>query len=182
MPTACGNHTGADRLTGLPFWTGSPPGLPSDPGRLMICRDSERLETPLEQTLILPERRRQPRYPIRVSIVVRTIELGVEDLHSETFQGWTEDISTTGTRIVCPRVPLTGQCWINLRTRRLRKKWFEVAAVWSNGVVTTKGLRQRVGISFVNPLDHEELDRMLVARALAQLRATMPHHGERLRL
>lgn len=148
----------------------------------MIVREAQQIEIAESPTLDGPDRRLQPRYQMRISLVVKTLDLDEDELRTETFQGWTEDISTSGIRIVCPRVPLVGQVWINLRTRRLRKRWFEVAPVWSNGVVTTKGLRQRVGISFVKPLDHEELDRMLVARALAQLRATMPHCIDPLRL
>lgn len=111
---------------------------------------------------------------MRISLVIKTLDLHSQEMRSETIQGWTEDISTAGIRIICPRIPLEGQVWINLRTRRLRKEWFAVESVWSSGVRTTKGLRQRVGISFVDRLDHEELDRMLVARALSQLRASMP--------
>lgn len=141
----------------------------------MFRREAQRLESSLIQALRLPERRQQPRFPIRVSLVVKTLDIVTNEIRSETFQGWSEDISTTGIRIIVPRVPLTGQLWVNLRTRRLRKRWFEVAPVWSTGVRTTRGLRQRAGISFLTPIEREELDRMLVARALSELRATVPH-------
>lgn len=140
----------------------------------MLSHEACQLEVPHSDGNRRHDRRGEMRVPLRISLVVKTLDLDSGDVRTETINGWTEDISTTGTRIICPRIPLTGQLWVNLRTRRLRKHWFEVQAIWSNGVTTTRGLRQRVGISFVEPLEREELDRMLVARALTQLRATMP--------
>lgn len=138
----------------------------------MIFIEDQTFEVPL--TMADRDRRTQMRVPMRISLVIRTLELDPCGNRAETIRGWTEDISTTGIRIICPRVPLTGDVWVSLQTRRLRKRWFEVDSIWSTGVTTNKGLRQRVGISFAEPLAREELDRILVARALTQLRASMP--------
>lgn len=140
----------------------------------MMCSEGHRLEVPAQLLVPQSERRTDLRIPMRISLVVKTLDIDTRGTRSETVRGWTEDISTTGTRIICPRVPLTGQVWVSLRTRRLRKLWFEVDTAWSDDVTTNKGARQRVGISFVEPLATEELDRMLVARALTQLRASLP--------
>jgi hypothetical protein len=140
----------------------------------MLSVEFQPLEIPLDPPMPRTERRADSRFSMRIALVIKTLDLDTPGKRSETVSGWTEDVSTSGTRIICPRIPLNGRVWINLRTRRLRKHWFEVDSIWSDDVRTTKGQRQRVGISFLEPLDHEELDRMLVARALAQLRARMP--------
>lgn len=140
----------------------------------MISIEGQPLEIPLQLPIPRTDRRTDARFSMRIALVIKTLDLDTQGNRAETVNGWTEDVSTSGTRIICPRIPLTGRVWINLRTRRLRKQWFEVDSVWSDHVRTNKGKRQRVGISFLEPLDHEELDRMLVARALAHLRARMP--------
>ena len=140
----------------------------------MIAIEGQSLEIPLKLPLPQADRRTDARFSMRIALVIKTLDLDTQGKRAETVSGWTEDMSTSGTRIICPRIPLNGRVWINLRTRRLRKHWFEVDSIWSDNVRTNKGKRQRVGISFLEPLDHEELDRMLVARALAQLRARMP--------
>jgi PilZ domain len=140
----------------------------------MIFIEDDSFEVPLKLSAAERDRRAQLRVPMRIALVIRTLDIDPSGNRAETLRGWTEDISTTGIRIVCPRVPLTGGVWVSLQTRRLRKRWFEVDSIWSTGVTTNKGPRQRVGISFTEPLAREELDRILVARALSQLRASMP--------